>query len=97
MTVNPAKDRSNHKCKDEAGEPIEISMMAKVESLVLFQLPVEMGLRFELDYAGTGVWNDNLAYALDPFCGSNDKCYTTTLSRPDGSTVTFHGSYVGTY
>lgn len=94
-TTNDKKDRSNHNCKDTVADPIEISTTTKIESLVLFQLPGEMGLRFELDYTSIGGWHDNLNYELDPFCGSNDQCYFTTLRRPDGSTVTFHGSYAG--
>lgn len=96
-TTNDKKDRSNHNCKDQAGDPIEISTTTKIESLVLFQLPGEMGLRFELDYTSIGGWHDNLDYELDPTCGGSDQCYFTTLRRPDGSTVTFHGSYAGIY
>lgn len=94
--TDQSRNRDNQDCKGTAGDPIELSTTAKIESLVLFQLPGEMGLRFELDYTSTGGWHDNLDYELDPFCGSNDQCYFTTLRRPDGSTVTFHGSYAGT-
>ena len=97
VTTNSAKDRSNHNCKDVVADPIEISTTTKIESLVLFQLPGEMGLRYELDYTSIGGWHDNLDYELDPTCGGSDQCYFTTLRRPDGSTVTFHGSYAGTY
>lgn len=57
VTTNNAKDRSNHNCKDVVTDPIEVSTTSKIESLVLFQLPGEMGLRYELDYTSIGGWH----------------------------------------
>lgn len=105
---NAAPTTQSHQNKNggcQSGEmrtdPIEISYGSKVEKQILFALPGEMGLRYELNYRSlnrlgdAGHVTDNFSYNLDLACSDqkgDTNCTYLRLWRPDGSIVKFDGS-----
>lgn len=86
---------------DARADPIEISYGSKIEKQVLFALPGEMGLRYELNYRSlnrlgdVGHVTDNFSYSLDLACSDqkgDSNCIYVRLWRPDGSIVKFNGN-----
>ena len=86
---------------DMRSDPIEISYGSKIEKQILFAMPGEMGLRYELNYRSldrsgdAGHVTDNFSYSLDLACSDQNgdsNCKYVRLWRPDGSIVKFNGS-----
>jgi YD repeat-containing protein len=91
------------KCPGAEGDPILIDTGTKIETYPLFQLPGEMGLGYILYYntaTRPSSWTDNLFYSLDTSCSrhmpDNGRCTTTTVYRPDGSSLVFDGDSTAT-
>jgi len=105
-TNDPSKDKNGPCSGNQAGEPIEVSSGTKLETVPVFALHGEMGLKYEfyyntaalqtqLSYPGYLYWTSNLSYWLDTDCSTNtvdnSRCHQTIAHRPDGSAVTFSG------